>query len=89
MRAVVLTEPGPVEHLVIRELPVPEPPAGWVRIAVRDLPAEVLQRQLDRLAVDEVSLGPIRVHAFGHIRQAHADMEQNRTFGKMVVTTAP
>lgn len=35
MRAVVLTEPGPIENLVISELPVPEPPPGWVRIAVR------------------------------------------------------
>jgi NADPH:quinone reductase-like Zn-dependent oxidoreductase len=35
MRAVVLTEPGPVENLAIREIPVPEPPPGWVRIAVR------------------------------------------------------
>jgi len=34
MRAVVLTEPGPVENLEIRDLPVPEPPAGWVRIQV-------------------------------------------------------
>jgi NADPH2:quinone reductase len=35
MRAVVLTEPGPVENLQVKELPVPEPPEGWVRIAVR------------------------------------------------------
>jgi len=35
MRAVVLTEPGPVEKLEIQELPVPEPPRGWVRIAVK------------------------------------------------------
>jgi len=35
MRAVVLTEPGPVENLEIRELPIPEPAVGWVRIAVR------------------------------------------------------
>ena len=35
MRAVVLSEPGPVANLAIRELPVPEPPPGWVRIAVR------------------------------------------------------
>ena len=33
--ALVLTEPGPVENLAIRELPVPEPLPGWVRIAVR------------------------------------------------------
>jgi NADPH:quinone reductase-like Zn-dependent oxidoreductase len=54
-----------------------------------DLPAEVLQRYLDRLAAGEVSLGPIRVYALEQIRQAHADMEQNRTFGKMVVTVSP
>lgn len=35
MRAVVLREPGPVENLTIEELPVPEPPPGWVRIRVR------------------------------------------------------
>jgi NADPH:quinone reductase-like Zn-dependent oxidoreductase len=54
-----------------------------------DLPAEVLQRYLDRLAVGEISLGPIRVYALEQIRQAHTDMEQNRTFGKMVVTISP
>jgi len=31
----VLTAPGPVDKLEIRTLPVPEPPPGWVRIAVR------------------------------------------------------
>jgi len=35
MRAVVLTGPGPVENLRLRDLPVPEPRPGWVRIAVR------------------------------------------------------
>ncbi len=35
MRAVVLTGPGPVSNLEVRELPVPEPPPGWVRIRVR------------------------------------------------------
>lgn len=35
MRAVVLTGPGPVENLELRELPVPEPRPGWVRIAVK------------------------------------------------------
>lgn len=51
-----------------------------------DLPAEVLQRYLDRLALGDVSLGPIRVYPLEQIRQAHTDMEENRTFGKMVVT---
>jgi NADPH:quinone reductase len=35
MKAVVLTEPGPVENLQIQDLPIPEPRAGWVRIAVK------------------------------------------------------
>jgi len=35
MRAVVLSEPGPVENLTVKELPMPEPSPGWVRIAVR------------------------------------------------------
>src|SRR6266540_3823524 len=35
MRAVVLSEPGPVENLMLTELPVPEVRPGWVRIAVR------------------------------------------------------
>lgn len=35
MHAIVLSGPGPVEHLEMKELPVPDPPAGWVRIAVR------------------------------------------------------
>jgi NADPH:quinone reductase-like Zn-dependent oxidoreductase len=35
MRAVVLDGPGPPEALAIREVPVPEPAAGWVLIRVR------------------------------------------------------
>jgi NADPH:quinone reductase-like Zn-dependent oxidoreductase len=35
MKAVVLSEPGPVENLNIVDLPIPEPPTGWVRIAVK------------------------------------------------------
>jgi NADPH:quinone reductase len=35
MRAIVLHDPGPAENLKIEELPIPEPPPGWVRIAVR------------------------------------------------------
>ena len=35
MRAVVLDAPGPVSNLQIRELPVPEPVEGWVRIKVK------------------------------------------------------
>jgi NADPH2:quinone reductase len=35
MRAVVLDAPGPPEALRIRELPIPQPPPGWVLIEVR------------------------------------------------------
>ena len=35
MRAIVLSGPGPVERLEMKDLPIPEPPVGWVRIAVR------------------------------------------------------
>ncbi|OPC85038.1 NADPH:quinone reductase [Embleya scabrispora] len=35
MRAVVLTGPGPVENLVLRDRVVPEVRPGWVRIAVK------------------------------------------------------
>jgi len=34
MRAVVLSAPGPVDNLQIRQLPLPEPESGWVRIKV-------------------------------------------------------
>lgn len=34
MRAVVLDEPGPVTNLHLRDLPIPEPEPGWVRIKV-------------------------------------------------------
>ena len=54
-----------------------------------DLPAEVLQGYLDRLAAGTTSLGPIRVHRLDDIREAHADLEHNRTFGKHVVLTDP
>ena len=35
MRAIVLSSPGPVDHLAMQNLPMPEPPNGWVRIAVK------------------------------------------------------
>ncbi|MFT7839166.1 zinc-binding dehydrogenase [Saccharothrix sp. BKS2] len=34
MRAVVLSGPGLVENLAVVDLPVPEPPPGWVRVQV-------------------------------------------------------
>ncbi|MCA2212558.1 zinc-binding alcohol dehydrogenase family protein [Jidongwangia harbinensis] len=35
MRAAVLDQPGPVAHLRVRDVPVPEPRPGWVLIEVR------------------------------------------------------
>ena len=35
MRAVVLETPGPVENLLIRDLPLPIPGPDWVRIRVK------------------------------------------------------
>ncbi len=35
MRAVVLDAPGPVTNLQVRQLPIPEPAPGWVRIRVK------------------------------------------------------
>ena len=73
-------------------------PIGYLPTGVRltaysggsaDLPADVLQGYLDRLADGTASLGPIRVHRLGDIREAHLDLEHNRTFGKHVVLTHP
>jgi NADPH:quinone reductase-like Zn-dependent oxidoreductase len=52
-----------------------------------DLPAEVLQRYLERLATGSASLGPIHVHTLEEIREAHRALEENSTFGKHVVLT--
>lgn len=35
MRAIVISEPGPVEALELREVPLPQARPGWVRIRVR------------------------------------------------------
>lgn len=35
MRAIVLSEPGDINKLVLQDVPMPQPPSGWVRIRVR------------------------------------------------------
>jgi NADPH2:quinone reductase len=50
-----------------------------------DLPADVLQGYLDKVAAGEITLGPTNVYRLDDIRQAHADMENNRVLGKLVV----
>jgi NADPH:quinone reductase-like Zn-dependent oxidoreductase len=52
-----------------------------------DLPPDVLQNYLDRLAEDSATLGPTLVHQLEDIRQAHRQLEDNLTFGKHVVLT--
>ncbi|QKV74429.1 zinc-binding alcohol dehydrogenase family protein [Amycolatopsis sp. Hca4] len=71
-------------------------PIGYLPAGVRltayggeadDLPASVLQRYLDRIAAGEAGLGPAKVYSMAEIRQAHDDLEHNRTAGKLVVLT--
>ncbi|WP_372665591.1 zinc-binding alcohol dehydrogenase family protein [Amycolatopsis kentuckyensis] len=71
-------------------------PIGYLPAGVRltayggeadDLPASVLQRHLDRIADGTVTLGPAKVYSMTEIRQAHDDLEHNRTAGKLVVLT--
>src|SRR5205823_2802240 len=54
-----------------------------------DLPAEVLQRYLDKVASGQIALGPTIVYRFDDIRKAHTDMEHNRAVGKLVVRIDP
>lgn len=49
-----------------------------------DLPAPVLQAYLDRLAAGELSVGPLHTYTLDNIPRAHADLEHNRVFGKLV-----
>ncbi|MEV0977251.1 zinc-binding dehydrogenase [Streptomyces sp. NPDC049915] len=49
-----------------------------------DLPADVLQGCLDRLATGELTLGPVHAYALDDIRAAHRDLEEGRKVGKLV-----
>lgn len=69
-------------------------PIGYLPAGVRltayggeasDLPAEVLQRYLDRIAAGEVTLGPVHTYAMDDIRAAHTDLERGTKVGKLVV----
>lgn len=46
-----------------------------------DLPAEVLQRFLDRTAADAVDLGPATTYRLEDIPEAHADTDANGVVG--------
>jgi NADPH:quinone reductase-like Zn-dependent oxidoreductase len=52
-----------------------------------DLPADVLQRYLDRIATGEITLGPVHVYALDEIGTAHRDLEEGRNVGKLVGRT--
>jgi NADPH2:quinone reductase len=50
-----------------------------------DLPADVLQGYLDAVAAGRLTVPIHRTYALDEIAQAHADMEQGRATGKLVV----
>jgi NADPH:quinone reductase len=54
-----------------------------------DLPAAVLQDYLDRLAAGSLSIGPLHTYTLDDMPRAHADLENNRVFGKLVGVIDP
>ena len=50
-----------------------------------DLPAEVLQAFLDAVSAGRLTVPIHRTYALDEIAQAHADMEDGRATGKLVV----
>jgi NADPH:quinone reductase-like Zn-dependent oxidoreductase len=50
-----------------------------------DLPADVLQAYLDAVAAGRLTVPIHRTYTLDEIAQAHADMEQGRATGKLVV----
>lgn len=68
-------------------------PMDWIPNGVRlttysgqaqDLPAEVLQRTLDRIESGDLDLLPIHSYPLADIAQAHEDMASGRHVGKLV-----
>ena len=68
-------------------------PMDWIPNGVRlttysgqaqDLPAEVLQRALDRIESGDLDLLPIHSYPLADIAQAHEDMASGRHMGKLV-----
>jgi NADPH:quinone reductase-like Zn-dependent oxidoreductase len=56
---------------------------------VGDLPAPLLQGWLDRLAAGKLPIGPLHPYTLADIPRAHADLERNRVFGKVVGVIDP
>ena len=68
-------------------------PMDWIPNGVRlttysgqaqDLPAEVLQRTLDRIESGDLDLLPVHSYPLADITQAHEDMASGRHVGKLV-----
>ena len=68
-------------------------PMDWIPNGVRlttysgqaqDLPAEVLQRSLDRIESGDLDLLPVHSYPLADIAQAHEDMASGRHVGKLV-----
>lgn len=85
MRAVVLDAPGDTSHLNIRELPIPEPAPGWVRIRVEafGLNRSELHTRLG-LAGDAVKFP--RVLGIEAVGVIDADPSGTHAVGQQVVT---
>ena len=71
-------------------------PIGYLPTGVRltayggdatDLPADVLQRFLDRIAAGALSLGPVHTYPLTAVREAHRDLEEGNRVGKLVLRT--
>lgn len=54
-----------------------------------DLPVPVLQAYLDRLAAGSLAIGPLHTYTLDDLPRAHADLEHNRVFGKLVGVIDP
>jgi NADPH:quinone reductase-like Zn-dependent oxidoreductase len=57
--------------------------------AADDLPVRVLQVYLDRLAAGDLATPPLHTYTLDDMPRAHADLEHNRVFGKLVGAIAP
>lgn len=90
MRAVVLTEPGPVTNLVVQDRPVPatRPGQGHGRRGAGD-DAQAGPRSSPKAqgAAAQMTLGPVNVYDIEDIRRAHEDLEQGNVVGKLVGIT--
>jgi NADPH2:quinone reductase len=50
---------------------------------------QVLQAYLDRLAAGDLAIGPLHTYTLDDMPRAHADLEHNRVFAKLVGVIDP